>query len=176
MINSIKLFGLTCILVAVYFLSLTNFSRHPTDPDPDPVLPDTVVVVDTLIIVDTLHVHHDHLDTTHIHHDHPDTTHIHHDHTVHVHHDHPSSCDTVDIEIEFTVIGDQSAPNEYAYFLNGVEIGRFIITETYAEPTEITFRVTFERIIFGDVITIQKISGSRAAVIGSAIIGITCSG
>ena len=85
------------------------------------------------------------------------------------------SCDTVDLTVQFTVIGDQSAPNEYAYFLNGQEVGRFVVSETYAEPTEIYFDVVFERVSFGDVISIKKISGSRAEAIGSAIINIKCS-
>ena len=83
-------------------------------------------------------------------------------------------CDTVDLTVQFTVIGDQSAPNEHAYYLNGVEVGRYIVSETYAEPTELTFDVVFAGVTFGDVITIRLISGSRADAIGSSIIDIKC--
>ncbi len=147
MYHSLKLAAIACALIAVSFLSFANCSKHQPHEPIEQAPPDTVVVIDTLTITDSLHFHHDH----------------------------PFICIVFDLEIEFTVIGDQSAPNEYAYFLNGVEVGRFIITETYAEPTEITFRVLFERVTFGDVITIQKISGSRAEAIGSAIVGIKCS-
>ena len=147
MYHSLKLSAIACTLVAVSFLSFANCTKHHSHEPTEQAPPDTVVVIDTLIITDSLHVHHDH----------------------------PFICIVFDLEIEFTVIGDQSAPNEYAYFLNGIEVGRFIITETYTEPTEITFRVLFERVTFGDVITIQKISGSRVEAIGSAIVGIECS-
>lgn len=121
-------------------------SKHQPHEPPVIVPPDTVVVVDSVFI--------------------------------HEHHDHPISvaCDTFDLTIEFTVIGDQSAPNIYAYFRNGVEVGRFVVTDTFDEPTEITFQVIFERITLGDVITIKKIEGSRAEAIGSAIVLISCSG
>ena len=85
------------------------------------------------------------------------------------------TCDTVDLTIEFIVIGDQSAPNVYAYFRNGTEVGRFVVTETFAEPTEVSFVVSFLRMTLGEVITIKKIEGSRAEAIASSIIGIKCS-
>ena len=84
-------------------------------------------------------------------------------------------CDTVDLTIKFTVIGDQSAPNVYAYFRNGVEVGRFVITDKFAEPTEVSFVVEFLRMTLGEVITIKKIEGSRAEAIASSIIDIKCS-
>ena len=85
------------------------------------------------------------------------------------------TCEVVDLTIRFTVTGDQSAPNVYAYFVNGVELGRFVVSEIFPEVTEVTFEVEFLGVVFGDVITIRKIEGSRSESIGSSIIGIKCS-
>ena len=103
---------------------------------------------------------------------------------IHVHHDHEvvvidtvfQICDTVDLTVEFIVIGDQSAPNIYHVFLNDVLVAMLVINETFAEPTEIFYTVTFLNIVFGEVITIRKIEGSRAEAIGSSIVDIKCSG
>ena len=96
--------------------------------------------------------------------------------TIHEHHDHPGICDTVDMTVEFTLIKDQSAPNVYAIFLNGVEVERIVISETSPTPVEVVFVRTFERFVIGrDSISIQKISGSRAETIGSRIVKIECS-
>jgi len=132
-------------LATMLFALVPNCSKHHPHDPPVEAPPDTVVIVDSVFI--------------------------------HEHHDHPIgvACDTVDLTIEFTVIGDQSAPNVYAYYRNGVEVGRFIVTDTFPEPTDVTFQVIFERIIPGDVITIKKIEGSRAGIVGSTIVEIRCS-
>lgn len=141
----IALLAFSQIFLGLHFMTSQGCSKHHPHEPPDTVLPDTV------------HVHHDHevviIDTVF----------------------QNVICDSVDLTVEFIVIGDQSAPNEYAYFLNEVEVGRFIVTDTFSEPTEITFYVVFEGVTFGDVITIRKISGSRADAIGSSIIDIKCS-
>ena len=95
---------------------------------------------------------------------------------VHEHHDHLRTCDTVDVTIEFTLIEDQSAPNVYAIFVNGVEWDRIVISETSPTPVEVKFIRTFERFVIGrDSISIQKIEGSRAETIGSKIVKMECS-
>ncbi len=95
---------------------------------------------------------------------------------VHEHHDHPGTCDTVDVTIEFTLIKDQSAPNVYAIYLNGVEWDRIVISETSPTPVEVMFVRRFERFVIGrDSISIQKIEGSRAETIGSRIVKMECS-
>ena len=85
-------------------------------------------------------------------------------------------CDTVDLTIEFIVIGDQSKPNVYVVSLNEIFVYMFIVDETFSEPTEIKFEVDFPGVKFGDVITIKVVEGSRAAVVGSSIVDIKCSG
>lgn len=96
---------------------------------------------------------------------------------IHDHHNHPVTCDTVNVTVEFILIKDQSAPNIYGTYVNYVEYGdRIVISETSPIPVEVMFIRTFARLIFGDVITIRKIEGSRAETIGSSIIGIECSG
>lgn len=150
-------FWLILLIVGVIaLLSIPNCSKHHPHEPPEQAPHDTVVVVDTLIV--------------HEHHEHPDTV------TVHEHHDHPGTCDTVDVTIEFTLIKDQSAPNVYAIFLNGVEWDRIVISETSPTPVEVTFVRTFERFVIGqDSISIQKIEGSRAETIGSKILKMECS-
>ena len=111
--------------------------------------------------------------------------HEHHDHIVHEHHDHEIvvtdtlfqfiTCDTVDLLIQFTVIGDQSQPNIYEYYVNGVFRGRITIRETFLKPTEVTFEVLFEGMASGDIITIRPVSGSRAGVVGLSVVGRECS-
>ena len=88
MYHSLKLAAIACVLITVSFLSFANCSKHQPHEPIEQAPPDTVVVIDTLTITDSLHFHHDH----------------------------PFICIVFDLEIEFTVIGDQSAPNEYAYF------------------------------------------------------------
>lgn len=87
------------------------------------------------------------------------------------------TCDTVDLEIEYTLIGDQSVPNIYAEYRNNVEVlPHIVISETYPAPTELLFRRQHDGFILGqETITIRKIEGSRAETIGSAIVGIECS-
>lgn len=85
-------------------------------------------------------------------------------------------CDTVDLEVEFTLIKDQSAPNVYAIFRNGVEVDRIVISETAPAPTEVKFLYRFDRFVIGqETISIQKVLGSRAETIGSALVKIECS-
>ena len=107
----------------------------------------------------------------------PDTVHVHHNHEIVVVDTifQDVICDIVDLTIEFIVIGDQSAPNIYAYFLNGIEVGRFVVEETFAQSTDVKFEVELVGLMFGDVITINVIEGSQAAVVGSSIIKIKCS-
>lgn len=95
---------------------------------------------------------------------------------IHEHHDHPGTCSIVDVTIEFTLIKDQSAPNIYAIYLNGVEVDRIVISETSPTPVEVMFLRTFDRFVIGrDSISIQKIEGSRAETIGSRIVKMECS-
>jgi len=140
-----KSFILSTILI------LVNCSKHHPHEPPVQSPPDTVVVVDTL------HIHHDHEIVV------TDTVFQN------------IICAMVDLTVRFTVIGDQSAPNVYHVLLNGVVVHIFIINDTFSEPTEVSFLFEFKNVIFGDEITIRKISGSRADVIGSAIINIKCS-
>ena len=140
------------VLQAAFFFSLAAITITATifsTCSKNPGSPSPIAPPDTVVVVDTFFVKTD---------------------TVF------STCEIVDLTIRFTVTGDQSAPNVYAYFVNGVERGRFIVSETFPEVTEITFDVEFLGIVFGDVITIRKIEGSRAESIGSSIIGIECSG
>jgi len=115
--------------------------------------------------------------------------HVHHDHEVvvvdsfHVHHDHVvidtvfqnMICDTVDMIIEWTVTGDESAPNTYNVYLNGILVYHFNTEEFPFGLTEVKFEVEFFGIVFGDVITIEK-DGSQAEIISSLIVDIKCSG
>ncbi len=106
--------------------------------------------------------------------------------TVHVHHDHEIVvtdtvlqdviCEIVDLSIGFVVIGDQSAPNVYAYFVNGIEWGQLRVEWTFENPANVWFEVEFLGLQFGDVITIKVVEGSRAAVVGLSILDIKCSG
>jgi len=108
----------------------------------------------------------------------PDTVivHFHHDHEVVIIDSMFFICDSVDLLIQFTVIGDQSQPNIYDYYVNGIFRGRFTISKTYLKPTDLIFEVLFQNMVFGDIITIRVISGSLAGVVGSSIVGIECSG
>ncbi len=136
------------MLITVGICTFPNCSKHHPHEPPEQVPPDTVFV--TVAVFDTT--------------------------IVHEHHDHLGTCDTVDLTVEFTLIKDQSAPNIYAIFLNGVEVGRIVISETSPTPVEVMFVWTFERFVIGrDSISIQKISGSRAETIGSRIVKIECS-
>ena len=146
-VASLKLTAISCIMI-VSFLLFASCTKHQPHEPPEQALPDTVIV----------HEHHDHEVVV------TDTVFQF------------VICDTIDLTIEFTVIGDQSAPNIYHWFRNGIFVNEFVINEVFPKPTEIKFEVLFESVIFGDEITIRKISGSRAEVIGSAIIGIKCSG
>jgi len=140
------LFCISLFLLWMFLLfTLPSCSKHHPHEPIIDVPPDTIAVIDTLII--------------------------------HEHHDHPFgvACNTVDVTIEFILIGDQSAPNVYAIFRNGVEVDRIIIMETYVEPTELTFVREFLNMTLGEVIAIKKIEGSKAETIGSAIIEIKCS-
>lgn len=155
MYDSLKLVAITCILIAVSFLSFANCSKNnPLEP-PGQAPPDTVIVV----VTDTVIVHE------------------HHDHEIVV----TDSifqfvvCDTVDLLIQFTVIGDQSQPNIYQYYVNGVFEGRIIVRETFLKPTEVTFEVLFQSIVSGDIISIRPVSGSRAGVVGISIVRRQCS-
>jgi len=85
-------------------------------------------------------------------------------------------CDTVDVLIEFTVIGAEQ-PSIYEYYVNGVFVGRKTVMPTFlGEVIEVTFEVLFQSIVFGDVITIRPVSGSRAGVVGLSIVGTECAG
>jgi len=144
-------FGLVFLglLLSLLFLFASCGKHHPhpiaPEPNPDPIIPDTVVVV----ISDTIFVHE--------------------------HHEHSLACDTVDLIIEFTVAGDESAV--YAYFKNGNEVGRFVVVDMSDDVAEITFQAVFQNVTLGDVISIRKIDGDdEASVIGAALLGILCSG
>ena len=138
------------LMVPIWIFIFSNCSKnHPLEP-PEQAPPDTVIV--EVVIIDTVIV--TIVDTVIV----------------------PVTCDTVDMTVEFTLIKDQSAPNVYAVFLNGVEVERFVISETSQTPVEVMFVWTFERFVIGrDSISIQKISGSRAETIGSRIVKIECS-
>ena len=141
-------FMLWATLFTVMICTFPNCGKHHDHPPLEPVPADTVVIV----ITDTLFV--DVLVT--------DTLFV--------------VCDTVDLDIEFTLIKDQSAPNVYAIFLNGVEWDRIVISETSPIPVEVKFLRTFERFVIGrDTISIKKIEGSRAETIGSKIVKTECS-
>jgi len=140
------------LIILVITIGLQTCNKHQPHEPPVDVSPDTVVVVDTF------HVHHDHevviIDTMF----------------------QNIICDIVDLTVQFTVIGDQSAPNVYHVLLNGVKVGEFVINDTFPEPTEVSFLFEFLGVIFGDEIAIRKISGSRAEVVESSIVDIKCSG
>ena len=133
------------LMIPIWIFVFSNCSKHHPHEPPEQAPPDTVIV----------HEHHDHeivvVDTMFF------------------------VCDTVDVLIQFTVIGDQSQPNIYQYYVNGVFRGRITIRETFLKPTAVTFEVLFEDMVSGDVVWIRPVSGSRAGVVGLAIVGRECS-
>lgn len=149
LISWILWFVFWAMLITVGICTFPNCSKnHPLEP-PEQVPPDTVFV----------HEHHDHEIIVTV----TDTVFRF------------VACDTVDILIQFTVIGDQSQPNIYEYYVNGVFRGRITIRETFLKPTEVTFEVLFEGMASGDIITIRPVSGSRAGVVGLSVVGRECS-
>jgi len=141
--------------VALLLISIFGCGKHhphpPIAPEPDPVIPDTVVVIDTVtvfVVGDSVFIHE--------------------------HHDHSVACNTVDLIVEFIVTGDESAV--YAYFINGDEVGRFVVVDSIDGLIEVTFRAVFQNVVLGDIITIRKVDGDdETAVIGASLVGILCS-
>lgn len=117
----------------------------------------------------------------HIHHDHEvvvvDSFHVHHDHTVVVIDTifQNEICDSLDMVIEWTVTGDESAPNKYPIYLNDFLYALYLTEEFPFGLTEVKFEIEFFGLVFGDVIRIEK-EGSKAEVISISIIDIKCSG
>ena len=144
-VASLKSTAIACIMI-MSFLAFANCTKHQPHEPPEQVPPDTVII----------HEHHDHEVVV------TDTVFQF------------MICDTVDLMIEFIVLGDQSAPNRYPVYLNNV-LYTTLITEAFPQITEVKFVVEFFGIVFGDVISIRDIKGSRAAIVGSAIVGIKCS-
>lgn len=148
--NAIRILWFIIWSMAVGIYIFPNCSKNnPVEP-PGQVPPDTVIV--EVVIIDTVIV--TIVDTMIV----------------------PVICNTVDLTIEFTLIKDQSAPNIYAIFLNGVEVERIVISEISLTSVEVMFERTFERFVVGrDSISIRKIEGSRAETIGTRIARIECS-
>lgn len=144
-VASLKLTAIACIMI-VSFLAFSNCTKHQPHEPPEQVPPDTVII----------HEHHDHEIVV------TDTVFQF------------MICDSIDLIIEFIGIGDQSAPNIYPIYLNDV-LYVSLITEVFPQITEVKFLIEFFGIVFGDVIAIRDIKGSRAAIVGSAIVGIKCS-
>jgi len=90
-VASLKLTAIACIMI-VSFLAFANCTKHQPHEPPEQVPPDTVII----------HEHHDHEVVV------TDTVFQF------------MICDTVDLMIEFIVLGDQSAPNRYPVYLNNV--------------------------------------------------------
>ena len=137
--------GISLLFWLLLLSFLASCTKHHPHEPPEQVPPDTVVV----------HFHHDHIITL------PDTVFV--------------SCFKVDITVEFILIADRSQPNIHDVFLNGEYYETITITETFPIPTEVFRQVSFKGIVFGDVITIRKVSGSKAESLGSSIIDIRCS-
>ena len=149
-LTALYIWGIAALLMIVF--NCTKHHPHPIAPEPDPVIPDTVVVIDTVtvfVVGDSVFIHE--------------------------HHDHGVACNTVDLIVEFIVTGDESAV--YVYFLNGEEVGRFAVVDMEDDVAEVTFQAIFQNVTLGDIITIRKVDGDdEAAVIGASLIGILCSG
>lgn len=83
-------------------------------------------------------------------------------------------CSEVDATAEFTVIKDQSAPNDYLIVAEGYPDELVSIIDTAPAPVDTSFTRVFPNYI-GGRISIKKVSGSRTAAIGVAIIDLECS-
>jgi len=86
----------------------------------------------------------------------------------------PVICEVVDLTIEFTVIKDQSAPNVYGIYREGILIETITIEDTSPNPVPVTFDRTFFSYRFGESIELRKESGSRAETLSQKIVGIVC--
>jgi len=83
-------------------------------------------------------------------------------------------CSKIDITAEFTVIKDQSGPNDYLIKAEDYPDELVSIIDTAPAPVDTSFTRVFPNYT-GGRISIKKISGSRAEAIGVAIIDFKCS-
>ena len=79
-----------------------------------------------------------------------------------------------DAKAKFTVIKDQSGPNKYLIEADGYPDELVSITDTAPASVDTSFTRVFPNYT-GGRISIKKLSGSRAAAIGVAIIDLRCS-
>lgn len=83
-------------------------------------------------------------------------------------------CKEVDATAEFTVTKDQSGPNDYLIVAEGYPDELVSIIDTAPAPVDTSFTRVFPNYT-GGRISIKKVSGSRAAAIGVAIVELRCS-
>jgi len=83
-------------------------------------------------------------------------------------------CNELDATAEFTVIKDQSGPNDYLIVAEGYPDEPVYIIDTSPAPVDTSFTRVFKNYT-GGKISIEKVEGSRAAAIGVAIIELRCS-
>lgn len=83
-------------------------------------------------------------------------------------------CKQVDLTVEFTVIKDQSQPNDYVIEREGFPDEPVSITDTSPAPVDTSFTRVFENYT-GERFSIKRVAGSKAEAIGVAIIGFECS-
>jgi len=86
----------------------------------------------------------------------------------------PVVCSQLDATAEFTLIKDQSGPNDYKIVADGYPDELVSITDTASTPVDTSFTRVFENYI-GGRISIERVSGSRAEAVGVAIIDLRCS-
>jgi hypothetical protein len=86
----------------------------------------------------------------------------------------PVICSQFDATAEFTVIKDQSGPNDYLIVAEGYPDELVSITDTAPAPVDTSFTRVFPNYT-GGRISIKKVSGSKAEAIGVAIIDLRCS-
>jgi len=83
-------------------------------------------------------------------------------------------CSEVDATAEFTVIKDQSGPNDYLIVAEGYPDELVSIIDTAPVPVDTSFTRVFPNYT-GGRISIKKVAGSRVEAIGVAIIDLKCS-
>lgn len=86
----------------------------------------------------------------------------------------PVLCDSTDIEVAFTGIIDQSQPNVYLLKVAGFPDETVTETETASTPTEKTYFRSYKG-FEGGAISMERVSGSRAAAVKVEVVSQVCS-